>query len=282
MDKVIIFAEKYGVCAGVKNALSIVDKELTKNNNNIYVFHEIVHNSFVIKNLEKQGVIFTEDFSTVPDRATLIFSAHGVSKDIEKIAESKNLKVIDGTCPLVKKNHKIIEDAELRGDYVLFIGDRNHAEVIGSVGRMADKSKIFLISTNDDIENLPELTGNMIVLSQTTLSASDVKEKTDLIKQKFPQVVNCGGICHATDSRQNAIKKLAQECDLILVAGSPKSANSRQLATIASSFGVPTYLIETPQDLKTIDFSQTKKIGISAGASTPQEQIDLIINELMN
>ena len=157
MKKEIIFAEKYGVCSGVKNALTLVNKELTKNSNTIYVYHEIVHNSFVINNLQKQGVVFTENFNDIPEKSTIIFSAHGVSKDIEKEAADKNLQIIDGSCPLVKKNHRIVEEANSRGDYILFIGDKNHAEVIGTCGRTSEKEKFFIISSLEDIEKLPEI-----------------------------------------------------------------------------------------------------------------------------
>ncbi|MBQ9789898.1 MAG: 4-hydroxy-3-methylbut-2-enyl diphosphate reductase [Lentisphaeria bacterium] len=280
MKKKIVFAEKYGVCSGVKNALNLVNQELTSNNSQIYVFHEIVHNSFVINNLKKNGVIFTENINTIPDHSTIIFSAHGVSKEIEKQAAAKKLKVIDGTCPLVKKNHKIVEDAEARGDYIIFIGDPKHVEVSGTYGRCVNKDKFFIVHSEQDIKKLPQITTPVTLLSQTTLSTDDTQTIIELLKQKYPQLVNYGGICHATDSRQGAIRTLAARSDIILIIGSPKSSNSKQLVNIAKRLNKVAYLVENSLDLERIDFTSVETIGISAGASTPQEQIDLIVNSL--
>lgn len=280
MKAKMVFAEKYGLCTGVARALALVNQALVDYKVPIYVYHEIVHNNFVIQELIESGVIFVDNLDHVPDGNVVIFSAHGVGKDIEKLASLKQLKVIDASCPLVKKNHQIIEDAELNGDTILFVGNRNHAEVIGCQNRISKLDKFFIIESDEDIGKIPEDLDGVTLLTQTTWSIEETQRFADLLMGKFPQLKNLGGICHATNSRQKAIKKLAEKVDLILVVGSPKSSNSKQLVKIANALGVDAFLIENVADLVDINFDKYQKIGISAGASTPSSQIEKIVAKL--
>ena len=266
----------YGMCSGVKRALTIVDEALKECQGQIlYIYHEIVHNTFVINALKKKNVIFANSVEEIPCGARVVFSAHGVSAEVEKKCREKNISVYDATCLLVKKNHRAAENACSEGKHIVFIGRKSHPECTGIVGRVPD-GYCFVVENEDDIKNVPDWDGGVVSIAQTTLSVAEVKKIQHALKSKYPQIENYGGICFATTERQNAIKELSQSCDLILIAGSEASSNSKNLLKTAQDCGVKAYLVDNVDDIKNIDFKECQCVGISAGASTPQEQIDIL------
>lgn len=270
-------ADCLGICNGVRRALDIVEQALDACENNIlYVYNEIVHNTFVINELKKRNVIFVHSVDEIPDGAFVVFSAHGVSRDVEAAAKEKNLRVFDATCLLVKKNHRAVEQAFAEKKRIIFIGKRTHTECVGTIGRVAD-GYCYVVENEKDVDLLPDFDDEVIVVTQTTLAMCDVENISSLLDRKYKNIKHLGGICFATYDRQNAIIKLAKECDLILVAGSAASSNSCRLVQIAEKCGINAQLIDSVDDVKNIDFSSYQCVGITAGASTPQEKIDELI-----
>lgn len=274
----IKIAEHLGICGGVRRALDIVEKALAVCcNEKLYVYHEIVHNNFVINTLKQRNVVFVNSVDEIPDGAVAVFSAHGVRRDVELQTERKKLRIFDATCLLVKKNHAAVEDAFARNKQIIFIGNRNHPECIGTVGRVPD-GYCFVVENEEDIKMLPDCKADIISVCQTTLALHEVEKIQKALSRKYPQIKHSDGICFATSERQNAVRKLAEQCDFILIAGSPASANSCRLVQIANECGCKAQLVDNIEDVKNIDFSGCRLVGISAGASTPQQQIDMLVD----
>jgi 4-hydroxy-3-methylbut-2-enyl diphosphate reductase len=283
IKKKVYLAEPRGFCAGVIRALQTVEDALEKYGSPLYVFHEIVHNDYIIAELKKKGVIFIEDLEDVPSGSHLVFSAHGVSKELEKAAEKRQLQVIDATCPLVKKNHQKAEKWEAEGKTIILIGHKKHPETIGTLGQLSKPA--IIIEDSDDARTLSVTENknkNFAYLTQTTLSLDDTEEIIKILKGKLPGLQDCGvgDICYATGERQKAVKKLAKKCDLILVIGSPKSSNSNRLREVAEKCGTRSLLINQVSELNLDSFDNLHAIGISAGASAPECLVEELLEKL--
>jgi 4-hydroxy-3-methylbut-2-enyl diphosphate reductase len=279
----IILAQPRGFCAGVERAIAIVEKSLEKFGPPIYVRHEIVHNKYVVDSLSKKGVIFVDKIEDVPEGSVIIFSAHGVSRQVEIDAESRNLEVIDATCPLVTKVHKEAVTNEKDGNELILIGHEGHPEVEGTAGRV--RQKVNIISSISDIENLTFVDHDKIAyVTQTTLSVDDTKQIIVKLKEKFPNIKgpDTKDICYATQNRQNAVKELAKITDIILVVGSKNSSNSNRLKDLAQESGVASYLIDCVEDIDLSWLDGKKKIGITSGASAPELLTEKLINYLQS
>jgi 4-hydroxy-3-methylbut-2-enyl diphosphate reductase len=270
MSKKILLAYPRGFCAGVRRALDTVDKVLSISGSPVYVFHEIVHNDYIVKTLRERGVIFVESIEAVPSGATLIFSAHGVSRQLEETAAANGIKVIDATCPLVRRIHRKAGGFQAKGRMIILIGHKGHPEIIGTLGQI--ESGAFVVETVADVAALPEPEKGCraAYLTQTTLSLDETREIVEALERRFPGIEGGGDICYATQNRQNAIKALCPECDLILIIGSKNSSNSNRLRELAERCGCRAVLIDGAADLQSFDFTGIGNIGISAGASAPE------------
>ena len=281
----IILANPRGFCAGVDRAIEITNKALDIFGAPIYVKHEIVHNKYVVDGLKERGVIFIEDIAKVPEHSILIFSAHGVSDDIIKQSEKKNLRIFNATCPLVTKVHMEVLRLSLKNINTILIGHKGHPEVEGTIGRYISKSssEMVLVENENDIENLGfDINEEVAYVTQTTLSIDDTKNIINAIKNKYVNVVEPakGDICYATTNRQAAVKHLTEKCDIIFVVGSENSSNSNRLKEIATRAGVPSYLIDSADDLDVKWLINKKNIGLTAGASAPEILVQSIITKL--
>ena len=281
----IILANPRGFCAGVDRAIDITNKALDIFGAPIYVKHEIVHNKYVVDGLKERGVIFIEDIAKVPEHSILIFSAHGVSDDIIKQSEKKNLKVFNATCPLVTKVHMEVLRLSLKNINTILIGHKGHPEVEGTIGRYISKSssEMILVENENDIENLSfDINKEVAYVTQTTLSIDDTENIVSAIKNKYANVIEPtkGDICYATTNRQAAVKHLTDKCDIIFVVGSENSSNSNRLKEIATRAGVPSYLIDSADDLDVKWLINKKNIGLTAGASAPEILVQSIITKL--
>ena len=281
----IILANPRGFCAGVDRAIDITNKALDIFGAPIYVKHEIVHNKYVVDGLKERGVIFIEDIAKVPEHSILIFSAHGVSDDIIKQSEKKNLKVFNATCPLVTKVHMEVLRLSLKNINTILIGHKGHPEVEGTMGRYISKSnsQMILVENEYDIENLSFDTNKEVAyVTQTTLSIDDTENIINAIKNKYINVIEPtkGDICYATTNRQAAVKHLTERCDIIFVVGSENSSNSNRLKEIATRAGVPSYLIDSADDLDIKWLINKQNIGLTAGASAPEILVQSIITKL--
>ena len=280
----IILANPRGFCAGVDRAISIVELALEIHGAPIYVRHEVVHNRFVVNGLRDRGAIFVEELSEVPDGAIVIFSAHGVSQAVRQEAKDRNLKVFDATCPLVTKVHMQVARASRKGTKAILIGHKGHPEVEGTMGQYSNEDGgIFLIEKVEDIARLPmQENDNLTFMTQTTLSLDDTAETIAALKEKYPAIQgpHKNDICYATTNRQEAVRELAKLSDLVLVVGSKNSSNSNRLAELASRMGVKSQLLDDPSDIKADWFNDVKTIGITAGASAPEELVQSIISRL--
>ena len=277
----IFLANPRGFCAGVERAVEIVERTILKYGAPVYVRHEIVHNKYVVEGLRAKGAIFVEEISEIPENAVTIFSAHGVSEKVENKSKYKNLKIIDATCPLVKKVHLQAQKFEKEGDKVILIGHKNHAEVEGTSGRV--KQEVFIVENISDIDNIPYEVGSKIsYITQTTLSVDDTKNIINKIKSKFPDIKGpeLNNICYATQNRQDAVKKLAIIADTVFVIGAKNSSNSNRLRDIAENFGVKAYLLNGEDDEISNLLINTKILGITAGASAPEILIENLINKI--
>ncbi|UQY80378.1 4-hydroxy-3-methylbut-2-enyl diphosphate reductase [Candidatus Hepatincola sp. Av] len=278
MSLEIFLITPQGFCAGVSRALEIVEKCLQKYGKPLYVKHEIVHNKRVVEDLKKQGVIFVNELHEIPNNSTVIFSAHGVSRQIEIEALAKNLNIIDATCPLVKKVHKKAIDLHEKKYQIILIGHTGHPEVVGTYGRVA--SNIFLVTSIEDVKKLNLNPKEPIgYITQTTLSIADTQDIVDAIKEKYPSVdeKSSKNICYATENRQQAIKALINNLDALLVVGSNNSSNSNRLKEIGLSHNKPSFLIDSPTEIPFDLLHNVNKLGISAGASAPNVAIQEII-----
>ena len=281
----IILANPRGFCAGVDRAIEIVRKVLVQKGAPIYVKHEVVHNQTVVKELRDLGAVFVEEISEIPKGSTAIFSAHGVSKEVRRDSESEELEIFDATCPLVSKVHAEVELNSKSGKECILIGHANHPEVEGTMGQY-DPSKggqIYLVQSKEDAEEIAvKDERNLSFVTQTTLSTDDTQEIIAILKERFPSILGPrkDDICYATQNRQDAVKQLSLECDLILVIGSKNSSNSNRLREIAERSGVESYLIDSTKDVKLKWLKGKNIIGVTSGASAPehlvQELIELI------
>ena len=266
----ILLATPRGFCAGVTRALQSVDQILAEYPPPIYIYHDIVHNTFVIDGLKKRGVIFVDSLDDVPDGQVIIFSAHGVSPTVENDAHDKNLKIIDATCPLVKKIHDKVKNYLKEKKLIILIGHKNHPEIVGTLGQ--SNGRALVVESLKDLEKLPDLLPGQSAayLTQTTLSHEDIAPIIEALRKFYPELEGDGDICYATTHRQNAVKELAEKCELIIVIGSKKSSNSNRLCETAEHCGVKAILIDSPEDINIKDLPTKGNIGLTAGASAPE------------
>jgi len=279
----IVLAKPRGFCAGVDRAIAIVERALQLHGAPIYVRHEIVHNKYVVDDLRAKGAVFVEELSEVPTGATVIFSAHGVSIDVRREAESRGLKVFDATCPLVTKVH--VEVAKMRdaGREVVMIGHEGHPEAEGTMGQ--SPTGMYLVETEDDVERLevrnPE---RLAYVTQTTLSMDDAARVVAALKRRFPAIVGPkkDDICYATQNRQDAVKVMAPMCDVVIVVGSPNSSNSNRLREVATNLGREAYLVDSAEDLRAEWIEGKRTVGVTAGASAPEVLVHDVILRLQD
>ena len=281
----IRLADTRGFCAGVDRAIEIVKKVLEINGAPVYVKHEVVHNKTVVNELKSLGAVFVEEIEEVPDGEIVIYSAHGVSKVVESDSKEKELHVFDATCPLVSKVHAEVNTYAKLGYDCLLIGHLNHPEVEGTMGQFDTSygGSISLIETLQDVKDLKFSDGkNLAFVTQTTLSVDDTLEITNLLVSKFPEITGPkkDDICYATQNRQDAVKQLALESDLVLVIGSINSSNSNRLREIAERSGVDSYLIDSMENLEESWLEGKKNIGVTSGASAPEHLVKELINSL--
>ena len=280
----IILANPRGFCAGVDRAISIVELALEIHGAPIYVRHEVVHNRFVVNGLRERGAIFVEELNEVPDGAIVIFSAHGVSQAVRQEAKDRNLKVFDATCPLVTKVHMQVARASRKGTKAILIGHKGHPEVEGTMGQYGNQEGgIYLIESVEDIPHLPvQQDDDLTFMTQTTLSLDDTAETITALKEKYPAIQgpHKNDICYATTNRQQAVRELAKQSDLVVVVGSKNSSNSNRLAELASRMGVASKLIDDPNDIGADWFDGVQTIGVTAGASAPEELVQSVISRL--
>ena len=274
----VILANPRGFCAGVGRAIEIVNKVIEQNGPPVYVKHEVVHNQTVVDELREKGAIFVEEISEIPSGSTVIYSAHGVSKEVQNHSGTMGLNVFDATCPLVSKVHSEVEQHSRAGRERILIGHKNHPEVEGTMGQYdtSNGGKIYLVQSQKEAkEILVKDPHNLSFVTQTTLSVDDTQEIIEILKQRFPSILGPrkDDICYATQNRQDAVKQLALECDLILVIGSKNSSNSNRLREIAERSGVESYLIDTAADLNLKWFKEKKVLGITSGASAPEHLV---------
>ena len=277
----VVLAEPRGFCAGVDRAIEIVERALTRFGAPIYVRHEIVHNTYVVNDLKTKGAIFIEDLADVPPGATLVFSAHGVSQAIRREAAERGFRVFDATCPLVTKVH--VEMAKLRkeGYDFIMIGHKGHPEVEGTVGQLDDGIHLVEdVSDVDLVQVAPDT--RLAVVTQTTLSVDDAAEILAAVKRRFPQVrePKQQDICYATQNRQDAVKLLAPQVDVVVVVGSPASSNSNRLREVAQRLGTDSYMVDSPDDLRAEWFVGKSRVGLTAGASAPEILVKQVIERL--
>ncbi|MCE2678761.1 MAG: 4-hydroxy-3-methylbut-2-enyl diphosphate reductase [Burkholderiaceae bacterium] len=277
----IILAEPRGFCAGVDRAIDIVEHALTKFGAPIYVRHEIVHNTHVVDDLRARGAIFIEDLNDVPPNATLVFSAHGVPKEVEHEAERRGFRVFDATCPLVTKVHVEVAKLHKEGYEFIMIGHKGHPEVEGTMGQLP--SGIHLVEDEEDVLTVqPAQTRKLAVVTQTTLSVDDAADIMAAVKKRFPMVrePKQQDICYATQNRQDAIKVLSPQVDIVIVVGSPSSSNSNRLRDVAAKYGTPSYMVDNADELQPEWLVGKRTIGLTAGASAPDILVQQVIARL--
>ena len=277
----VVLAEPRGFCAGVDRAIDIVEHALQKFGAPIYVRHEIVHNTHVVKDLRERGAIFIEALSEVPAGATLVFSAHGVPKAVEQEAKVRGFRVFDATCPLVTKVHVEVAKLHREGYDFIMVGHKGHPEVEGTMGQL--EKGIYLVEDVQDVANLrlPQ-TDKLAVVTQTTLSVDDAADILTAIRTRFPQVraPKQQDICYATQNRQDAVKLLSAQVDVVVVVGSPTSSNSNRLRDVAAKFGTPAYMVDHAGELQPQWFEGKSRVGLTAGASAPDVLVQEVIAQL--
>jgi 4-hydroxy-3-methylbut-2-enyl diphosphate reductase len=277
----IVLAEPRGFCAGVDRAIEIVERALTKFGAPIYVRHEIVHNTYVVNDLKQKGAIFIEELADVPPGATLVFSAHGVSKAIQQEAERRGFQIFDATCPLVTKVHVEVAKLHREGFEFIMIGHKGHPEVEGTMGQL--DSGIHLVEDVADVARISPLqTEKLAVVTQTTLSVDDAAEITAAVKARFPQVRSpkMQDICYATQNRQDAVKVLSSQVDILIVVGSPTSSNSNRLRELAAKLGTVAYMVDDASELQESWFDGMATVGLTAGASAPEILVKQVIDRI--
>ncbi len=277
----VLLANPRGFCAGVERAISIVERALELHGAPIYVRHEVVHNKFVVDDLRRKGAVFVEQLDEVPAGSTLIFSAHGVSQAIRREAEARGLKVFDATCPLVTKVHVEVAKMHEQGRGIVMIGHRGHPEVEGTMGQATHG--MYLVETVADVGRLEvEDPARLAYVTQTTLSVDDAVAIVLALKKRFPRIVGPkkDDICYATQNRQDAVKFMAPQCDLVIVVGSPNSSNSNRLREVAQTLGVEAHMVDKASELRPEWLQGRKRIGVSAGASAPEVLVLEVIAKL--
>ena len=277
----ILLAQPRGFCAGVTRAIDIVERALQKFGAPVYVFHEIVHNQWVVQQLQDQGAVFVNAIADIPDKSLTIFSAHGVSQAIKAEADSKYLRVIDATCPLVTKVHAQAQRYVQRGYALVMIGHAGHEEVEGTMGSV--NAPVHLVSQVSDVAELPLHANQAIAyVTQTTLSMDDTRDIIDALTERFPHIEgpDVQDICYATQNRQTAVRALAREVDLVLVVGARNSSNSNRLREVAACQDVPAYLVQDDNEIDSAWLQGVQRIGISSGASTPEVLVQRVIAKL--
>ncbi len=277
----VLLANPRGFCAGVDRAIEIVERALVLHGAPIYVRHEVVHNKFVVNDLRTKGAVFVEELSDVPSGSTVIFSAHGVSQDVRREAEARGLKVFDATCPLVTKVHVEVAKMRDQGREIVMIGHRGHPEVEGTMGQ--SEGGMHLVEGPDDVASLKVGDeNNLAYVTQTTLSMDDAARTVAALKKRFPKIVGPkkDDICYATQNRQDAIKTLAQRCDVVIVVGSPNSSNSNRLREVAEQLGIPAYMVDNATELQPEWVAGKKVVGVTAGASAPEVLVQAVIERL--
>ena len=280
----LLLAAPRGFCAGVDRAIKIVELALEQHGAPVYVRHEIVHNRFVVDTLKAQGAVFVEELDEVPDGGHVVFSAHGVPKSVPADAQARGLAYLDATCPLVSKVHRQAERQVDAGRHIIFIGHAGHPEVVGTFGQVPEGA-MTLVETVEDADNLePVNPDNLSFLTQTTLSVDDTAEIVAKLQERFPSIVGPKGedICYATSNRQEAVKAIASQCDLVLVIGAPNSSNSLRLVEVASRSGANAYLVQRAEDISMNWFDGVNTLGLTAGASAPEVLVREIIDALAN
>ncbi|MDQ9169831.1 4-hydroxy-3-methylbut-2-enyl diphosphate reductase [Oxalobacteraceae bacterium R-40] len=283
MEKEILLAQPRGFCAGVDRAIEIVERALAQFGAPIYVRHEIVHNAYVVEDLRNKGAVFVEELAEVPPGNTVIFSAHGVSKSVQAEAEQRGLSVFDATCPLVTKVHVEVAKMRREGREIIMIGHDGHPEVEGTMGQSEDG--MHLVETVADIDKLQVKNPDMLAyVSQTTLSVDDTADVIAALKRKFPNIVEPkkGDICYATTNRQEAVKFMAPQVDVVIVVGSPNSSNSNRLREVAEKKGAPAYMVDNAVQIDQRWLEGKKRIGVTAGASAPEILVEAVIERLKN
>jgi 4-hydroxy-3-methylbut-2-enyl diphosphate reductase len=277
----VLLAQPRGFCAGVERAIEIVEQALTLYGPPVYVRHEIVHNKHVVESLREKGAVFVEEVDEIPDDAVTIFSAHGVSEAVEKSAQTRDLPVIDATCPLVSKVHKEGQNHHTRNREVILIGHEGHPEVEGTMGRIP--GGVHLISRPEDVSRLEIKDPDKVAyVTQTTLSVDETRDVITALKDRFPNIVgpDVKDICYATQNRQTAVRELADQVDLLLVVGAKNSSNSNRLREIGEEMGIPSYLIDDADSLKSEWLESVDSVGVTAGASAPEQLVQGLVNRL--
>ena len=279
--KTLVLANPRGFCAGVDRAIAIVERALEKFGAPIYVRHEVVHNRYVVDALKAKGAIFVEKLADVPPSATLIFSAHGVPKTVRREAEARGLRVFDATCPLVTKVH--VEVAKMRGLglEIVMVGHRGHPEVEGTLGQ--SEHGMHFVESEADVAQLAVPAGaKLAYVTQTTLSVDDAARVVAALKRRFPDITGPkkDDICYATQNRQDAVRQMAGDCDVVIIVGSPNSSNSNRLREVAANLGIPAYLVDRASDIDAAWLAGKSRVGVSAGASAPEILVDEVIERL--
>jgi 4-hydroxy-3-methylbut-2-enyl diphosphate reductase len=284
MTKELILANPRGFCAGVDRAIDIVERALELFGAPIYVRHEVVHNRFVVDDLRDKGAVFVEELHEVPDNSTVIFSAHGVSKQVQQEGKERGLRVFDATCPLVTKVHMEVSRYEKQGMECILIGHEGHPEVEGTMGQYTSKAGgMYLVESPEDVAKLkvknPE---QLAFVTQTTLSVDDTSVVIDALREHFPHIQGPSkdDICYATQNRQDAVKKLAAECDLVLVVGSVNSSNSNRLRELSEKLGTQAYLLDNAEELQAEWLQDKNRVGLTAGASAPEILVQQVVDRL--
>jgi len=278
VPRTLLLAEPRGFCAGVVRAIDALDRLLSQVDEPVYVFHEIVHNRYVVDGFKSRGAVFIDDISEAPDGAFVVFSAHGVDPAIIKNAEQRELKVIDATCPLVTKVHLEARKAAKDGYKILLVGHDGHDEVQGTKGEAPDKTSV--VDSAQDVLAISDPEAPVFVVTQTTLSVEDTLGTIEAIKDRFPDAEIRNDICYATTNRQQAVKEMAERADLVIVVGSTNSSNSVRLVEVAKSMGVRAQLVDGLNDIDPAWYTDAETVGLTAGASVPDELLDPIIEDL--
>jgi len=277
----VLLANPRGFCAGVERAIEIVERALEARGAPIYVRHEIVHNKYVVEDLRRKGAVFVEELDEIPRGSTVIFSAHGVSKDIRRDAEARGLKVFDATCPLVTKVHVEVSKMLREGYEIVMIGHHGHPEAEGTMGQAA--TGMYLVETAEDVARLQVKNPlKLAYVTQTTLSVDDAARIVAALRARFPEIrgPKHDDICYATQNRQDAVKFMAPRCDVVIVVGSPNSSNSNRLREVAQNMGVDAYMVDSAADLRPEWIAGKPRVGVTAGASAPEVLVNALIERL--
>ena len=282
MPQPILLANPRGFCAGVDRAISIVERALEEYGAPIYVRHEVVHNKFVVDDLRNKGAIFIEELSDVPEGSTLIYSAHGVSLAVQEEAVCRGFRIFDATCPLVTKVHKQVQRLNEDGYQIIMIGHKGHPEVEGTMGQVREGGMLLVEVVEDVAKLVVDDVEKLAHVSQTTLSVDETFDIIEALKARFPHIKspNKEDICYATTNRQEAVKKLAADCDIVIVVGSPNSSNSNRLREVAALRGVDAYMVDNASFLQEEWFAGKNHVGVTAGASAPELLVQEVINQI--